>query len=281
MLKKYAARTAWMILTTVALHAQAARAGVFDEADRLFQRRAEGSAVIAQSRAEYKRVLQNATGLDKGYAIQQIGRLAVYEGMYVYTDDQRAQRAATFGDCRTLAGTMSGDAQLRTYYAYWRLQCTALWMKYATVAERLARLGEVKRDFNEVVNDDLEVRPELMLDVRYMGGGIYRTLAGIYSNSLSNLMRDNLPNGSMALTMVDRALRSRPYPGDANEGASYYSNYRQKAEVLTYNRQTADARTVLDDAIEEIEALQEAEELPAGLEPETIGELGVMRSMTL
>jgi hypothetical protein len=131
------------VLTAVALHAQAARAGVFDAADALFVRRAEGSAVIGQARAEYKRVLQAATGLDKAYGIQQIGRLAVYEGMYVLNDDQRSQRAALYGDCRSLAATISGDAALKTYYAYWRLQCTALWMKFATVAERLAQIGLV------------------------------------------------------------------------------------------------------------------------------------------
>jgi hypothetical protein len=271
-----------MALMMACFAGHAAHAGVFDEADALFeQRETGGTATVAAARAEYLRIAENATGASLAHAVQQIGKLAIFEGLYLLpnTSAQRARRAAIFNECRALAQRLDGNDTYITQYAYWRATCNALWVKDATLTDRLAQIGEIKRNFNRLVGDDLEVRPELGIDLRYQGGGLPRTLAGIYTNSLSSLLRDGLPNQDKAVAMSDRALRSQAFPGDANGGLSFYSNHRIKAEALIGKGDRTGARALLEQTIEEIDELEAEDELPAGIEPEARGERAIMQAL--
>ena len=255
-------------------------AGPFDQADQLFAARDGSASNVAAARAIYAAALPTATGADLAYVIQQLGILAQYEGTYLLpeTASQNARKAALYDQCRQASKKLDGDAAQITHFAYWKTTCTAQWMKYASLGDRLGALGEIKANFDTIVDANLEIKPELGLDTRYMGGGIYRTLSAIYDNNLSGLIRSTLPNGPKALTMVEHALASAAYPGDSNGGADYYSNYRYRAEALKFNGQTAQARQVLTDAIAEIQELIAEDSLPPGLEPETKGELAAMQS---
>lgn len=258
-----------------------AQAGVFDTADRLFTQR-EGSLTNAQAaRAEYVRLLPTLAGTQLTYAVQQIGLLATYEGSYLVpeTDANNARKAQIFNECRQAAAKLQPDASQKTAYAFWRLSCTALWLRYASTVQRLAELSSIKAYFDDLVGPDLEIKPAHNLDLRYQGGGLLRALSAIYSNQLASLIRDGLPNGAKALEMADRAIASRAFPGDANTGADYYRNYRHKAEALNFLNRPSEAQAVLADAIAEIEERQSDSDLPVGIQPETKGELQVMKGM--
>ncbi len=257
-----------------------AQAGVFDAADAQFALREGNPAAVAAARAEYVRVGGTTRGADLAYAVQQIGRVNMYEGLYLLPDtgDYRARRTQLFSECRDWAAKLAGDASQITIYAYWRMTCTAQWMKYASLAERLTQLPEIKRYFNEMIDPDLEIKATLGIDGRYFGGGMARVLAAIYANQLSSLLRDGLPNGAKAAVMIDRAIRAEPLPGWEISGADYYANYRHQAEVLQFNGQAAPADQVLADAVAEIEELIAENVLPIGFEAETRGELALMQA---
>ena len=135
-------------------------------------------------------------------------------------------------------------------------------------------LSSIKTYFNNIIDANLEVKPELNIDARYQGGGMNRVLSAIYSNQLSSLIRDGLPNGAKSLEMADRALRSAAFPGDPNAGADYYRNYRHKVEALNFLHREAEGQTLLASTIQEIEERQTDNDLPQGIEPETKGEIG-------
>ena len=258
-----------------------AHAGIYDAADALFAAREGGEADVAAARTAYQEALSSATSSeDKAYGVQQLGRLAVYEGVYLLPDldANKVRKAGIFDACRRTTLLIASEVVVRSVFTYWQMACTAQWMKYATVADRLAQLGDIRRNFDEVVDDDLEIRADAGIDGRYYGGGIYRVLAGIYSNVLASLMRDGLPRGDKAQMMIDRALAARAYPGDDNAGADYYMNYRHKVEVLQFNGQAQEAERVRTTAIDELEELLAGDGLPSGLEPESRGELRLLRA---
>ncbi len=261
--------------------ASLAHAGVFDAADRLFALRESNAANVASARAEYLRLIPSLTGAPLAYAVQQVGLLATYEGTYLIPDSDatNARKTQIYNECRQTAAKLQNDATQKTIYAYWRLSCTALWLRHATTVQRLVELSAIKTYFDDLVGPDLEVKAAHNIDMRYQGGGMARSLAGIYSNQLASLIRDGLPNGAKALEMADRAIATRAFPGDTNTGADYYRNYRHKAECLNFLGRAADAQAVLTDAISEVEERQSDDDLPVGIQPETKGELTVMKGM--
>ncbi len=263
------------------LTANLAQASVFDAADSLFAQREGSAANVASARAEYLRLIPSQTGAQLAYAVQQVGLLAIYEGTYLIPDSDatNARKTQLFNECRQTAAKLQGDAAQKTVYSFWRLSCTALWLRYATTVQRLVELSAIKTYFNDLVGPDLEIKAAHNLDMRYQGGGLARSLSGVYSNQLASLIRDGLPNGDKALEMAERAIASRAYPGDTNTGADYYRNYRHKAESLNFLGRTTEAQTVLEGAISEVEERQTGDDLPVGIQPETKGELTVMKGM--
>jgi tetratricopeptide (TPR) repeat protein len=253
---------------------------IFQNADNLFKQRDNNLKAVTDARNAYLQIYANARGMDLVYAVQQLGRLAQYEGMYLVPTRDRARKARIFDQCREWTDALANDETLVTYYVYWRMACSSLFMKYATLTQRLGAIGELRTRFDEVVGEDLEIRPEINVDPRYMGGGIFRVLAGIYVNTSGNMLRDTLPDEEKAFTMVSRALAAHPYPGTQLWGTDFYTNYTSKAQVLEALGQIADAELLLEEAIEEIQERIDDDDLPEGLEPETKGEQIVMRSMT-
>ena len=258
-----------------------ARASVFDHADQLFEQREGSSQNISDSRAEYLRLIPLVTENDLGYAIQQIGRLAVYEGTYMISDDpaNNPRKAQIFNECKTLSAKIKDFPSQFTVYTYWRLACSALWIRYATATDRLVQISQIKLEFDDLVNDQLDIRADRSVDLRYQGGGINRVLSGIYSDTLSALIRRGLPNGTKALDMADQALRARAYPGDPNQASDYYSNHRYRAQALRSLFRSGDAVSEVVTAISEIEERASGGDLPVGMVPETTGELVLLRAM--
>lgn len=275
--------TSALILAGAALVSNSAPcfANLFDQADHFFELRESSLENIAAARAEYLRLAPSLADADLAYAVQQIGKLAVYEGTYLIPDapENAPRKAQIFDQCREIAGKLKAVPTQVTVYTFWRLSCSALWMRHATVINRLAKIAEVKAEFDELIDVQFEVKAERNIDLRYQGGGINRVLSGIYGDTLSALIRTGLPNGAKALDMAERSLRARGFPGDVNQGTDYYSNHHYKASALIVLRRDAEAQVGLGAAIAEIEERSADGDLPVGMIPETKGELLLLKSM--
>lgn len=257
-----------------------AQAGVFDEADALFAERENNVEKIAAARSAYKTALRTVDGADRIYAIEQLGRLAFYEGEHLNDLDRGARRRTEiFADCREFVEAIANVPEAVTQYHFWKLQCTAFWVQSAPLLSRLAQIGSIKRYFNSIVGDNLEPRPEVGIDTRYQGGGIYRVIAGIIKDDLSSLIRDDLPNRAKAMDLADMAMASQAYPGDPNAGDAYYSNFRGRGDLLIKLGRNDEAREWLNRYIAEIDELIAANELPAGMEVETKAEQNTMKRL--
>lgn len=245
----------------------------FDTADYYFSLRENSVENIDNARSAYMHVARDAQGEQLAYSVQQIGRLALYEADYLSVAGDEAKLKEIFSQCRDLAGRLEPyQPQYKTQYAYWKMTCTSNWLLYATIGERLGALPGIKRHFNLVVDESLNVREDAGLDLRYEGGGISRVLAAIYTNSLSNLLRNDLPNQDKALEMIDQAIDSSPYPGTTLYGADFYRNHSQKAQILYNSERNSDAEDFILETIEELDELIDEDALPEGLEPESKGE---------
>ena len=258
-----------------------ASANVFEAADALFAARGEGRSQIAAARAEYKRVLATVSGTDAVYAVQQLGKLAYYEGELVLPggDGPSTARTAVFQDCREFVESIASIEAGRTQYHYWKLLCTAFWVRHAPRVTALFQIAGIRRYFDSVVGDDLDLRAELALDSRYLGGGLYRVLAGVYRDDLASLLRSSLPNREVALEWIDRSLAAAAFPGDPNSGDMYYANVRGRGDILIRLGRTAEARELLTAGIAEIDELIAGDALPEGLEAESRGEQQIMRTL--
>lgn len=251
----------------------------FKEADELFAERLDGLQAVNKARSAYEAIYRDATDGDLAYAVQQLGRLAIYEGTHLISESDRRRKARVFDQCRTMVLPLEEFEAHATIYVFWRMTCSSLFMQYASIPQRLGAIRGVRKQFNRVVDDDLEIKPELNLDPRYMGGGIYRILAGIYSNETANMVRSSLPDHEKSFAMIARALASQPFPGSPLWGSDFYSNYTYKARTLGIMGRASEKKETLDSAIEEIQERIEDEDLPQGFEPETIAELSVMREL--
>lgn len=276
-------RTSWTtsLAMGLILSGSTCLASVFDQADQLFAQREGSTANVAAARAEYTRLVPSLGETDLAYAVQQLGKLALYEGIYLIADvpANNARKAKIFDDCRKVAAKLKNFPSQVTTYSYWRLSCTAHWIRTTTVIDRLAGIAEVKREFNDLVDDQLEVKADQGIDLRYQGGGINRVLAGIYGDPLSSLIRSGLPDGTKAIDMADRAIRARGFPGDVNQGTDYYSNHRYKANALKTQRRSNEALQELNAAVAEIEERNADSDLPVGIEAETKAEMTLMQNM--
>jgi hypothetical protein len=257
-----------------------ASAGAFDQADALFAQRENNLAKIADARAAYKAVLGKSVGSDAVYAVQQLGKLSYYEGELLTSLERNpARRTEIFADCRRVVEKIATERAAVSEYHFWKLLCTAFWVQSAPLLSRLGEIGSIKRYFDSVVGDDLEPRPELGMDARYMYAGMNRVLAGIYREDLSSMVRSGLPNSSKALELADRALATEAGPGQEVGGDMYYSNHRGRGEVLIQDGRADEAKAFLTQVVEDATALLEANQIPADIIPETKAEIARMRAL--
>jgi hypothetical protein len=247
---------------------------IFNDADALFAQRENNIQAVTSARSKYLEHSNSSDPVILTYVVQQVGRLAHYEGYFLSAARDKTRKARVYKTCFETANLLAPhQADFRTFYTYWRLSCSSLWLKYAKIGDRLGQLGRIKEEFDLLVGDDLEIKSELNIDTRYMGGGITRVLAGVYGNSLSNLVRSSLPDRPKALEMANRSLAARPFPGTTIWGTDVYRNYTQKVEIYIGLEDQQSADELIEDTVEEIQELEEDGELPVGLEPESIGEI--------
>ncbi len=253
--------------------------GSLSEAEALYKRRSEGRATVQHALAEFRKLLPAAKGQDLIHVVYRITSLDIFEGEYLLRDDNRSERNPIFGDCREVIERIATIPEGADVYHYMKLMCSALWVESATPLQLIGIGNYFKSYFNKIVTSDLNLRPELGVDPRLGGGGIYRTIAGISADPMSNMVHPALPSLDKAMEMIDLAMASPNYPGNDFAGADMYSNHRSKAEILIRMGRTAEGRELLESSIAEIQELAADDELRPGIEPETLGEISKMREV--
>lgn len=267
-------------ITLLAFHAAAwTSGGSLSEAEALFERRGEGRATVHMALSEFRNLLPSAQGQDLIHIVHRISALDVFEGEYLLRDDNRSERNPIFGDCREVIERISGMPEGADIYHYMKLMCSALWVESATPLQLIGIGSYFKNYFNTFVTNDMNLRPELDADPRLGGGGIYRTIAGIAADPMSNMVHPALPSIDKAMEMIELALASPNYPDSDFAGADMYSNHRSKAEILNRMGRNAEARELLEASIAEIQELAASGDLRPGIEPETLGEITKMREI--
>lgn len=249
------------------------------DAEELFQRRGEGRETVHLALAAYRKLLNGAKGAELVHVVHRIASLDVFEGEFLLRDDNKPERNPIFGECRDVIERIADVPEASDIYHYIKIMCSALWVESATPLQLIGVGSYFKQYFNTFVTSEMNLRPELDADPRIQGGGIFRTIAGIAADPMSNMVHPALPSLDKAMEMIELAIASPGYPGDGYSGAEMYSNYRCKAEILIRMGRQQEARALLERSIAEIEERADDGELPEGIEPETTGEIAKMHEI--
>ena len=283
-------------LVTLVASSQALSAN-WDQADAFYSQRSNNRSAIAQARQAYIQILNEVTSKeDKIRAVAQLGRLAIYEGEMLLPKSATTERVNVFSPlwCEKFNSLLKcvkdGDiikhihprlvGENEAYY-YFRGVSAAYWGEAIGGLYPAANIGILK---NLIASGK-------QLDLRYEGGGIERLAAGIHSAPKARPLPGTY-DAQLALEEITAATEREAY-GDGLPGSMYFDNWRGKAVVLLQlaaDAQSAgdagkaaaykaEAKSILQTNIEEVELLIDLEELPNGREAETIAQFEMMKSM--
>ncbi len=201
-----------------------AHAADFSKADALFAQRENNLSVIHQARALYENILYH-TGdrVEQLNAMDQLGRLAYYEGELLTPMEDKKTRMAIFTKTQEYAEAVGS--------AYWKALGLALWSQSAGMVAGWWYLDDFKAAFKRA----------LVEDVHTDDGGIFRLLAALYVQSVV-LEIYGLYNPRLALEYANRAVELGPQRADV---------YLLKAHVLKTLGRGDEAKQVLKNALEQ------------------------------
>lgn len=223
----------------------------FSRADALYAQRENNPGAIAEARSIYRSALGGSLATwEKIHVIENLSRLAFYEGELLTPQDDHAKRVPIFTGCMEDVEQVkpSKIGENGAYY-YFKSLCLAMWAKSAQRVAVIARVGE----FKDVLNMGMQKFPQ------YANGGIYR----IYANTL---IAEPLLRG-FGLYDVARGLE---YAQQAvNIGPEHYNAYMILADALDKNGRRAEGVSLLQHKKEELTDRLEEGRLPVGYEPES------------
>lgn len=223
----------------------------FSRADAMFAQRENNPGAIANARGVYQSALgQSLATWERIHAVENLGRLAFYEGELLTAQTDHPKRVAIFSRCLEDVENIhpSKIGETGAYY-YYKALCMGMWAKSAPRVSVIARINE----FKDALNSGLQKFPN------YAGGGIYR----IYGNTL---IAEPLLKG-FGLYDVQRGLEYAQKA--ASLGPDHYNAYMIVADALVKNNRRAEGVSLLQHKKEELEDRQEARRLPTGYEPES------------
>lgn len=164
----------------------------FSKPDALFLQRENNPDAIAQAQALYETILNHSPdGIEGIRAMDQLGKLAYYEGELLTPLEASDKRKKIFAQTQALAEKAGS--------AYWKVLNLALWSKAAGPALAWWYI----RDFKEAA------QKALMQEPTTHGGGIYRLLAAVYVSS-PVLGYYDLYQPQLALEYIEKALKIAP-----------------------------------------------------------------------
>lgn len=225
-----------------------ALAAKFELADALFERRAEGRAVIAEARTAYSSQLESSSVGERTYALDMMSRLTYFEG-FLIPESQKESRKAVFERCLADLEAYLSPAQIgeTPEFFYWKGVCLASWADANGIASSLKRSAELIR----LIEKGIEV------DSTFEGGGFYRLGAVVYQELPPVNPFGPTYDLQKSLSYAELAIASPAYSGALDPitatGDYFFDVYVYLAKALKRDGQAARARVVLQDAIARIE----------------------------
>jgi hypothetical protein len=245
-----------------------AQAADFTEADAKYALRDTSVAATQEARAAYKAILdQGAKDADLIRAAEGYLRASIFEGTHFYTtvgDTDRAARKKIFNDCWKVGAELVNPTVLgfqSPVYYYFKASCIAYEAEVSNVIQRLTLLPEL--------NKALEAGLATQGGTTYEGGGLLRVKAAVKGNPEAKGLPGGLYNPDEALKLVDQALLSEAYPGNA-EGALYCENYRRKIITLNELKKYSDSLATAEQALTDFPAYLEEGLIPEFIRAETV-----------
>lgn len=227
----------------------------FSAADALFAQREGNLENIRNARSLYRSALDTGQGQELVHAMEQLGKLAYYEGELLTAADNHDRRVEIFQQCQDDVEKISPakiGREVPTYY-YWKAACIALWGKSASSFRVPGRLGTLEEAMIK----------GLALDPSYEGGGMHRVIGTVYLKSKTLRWIPGLSrfyDVDKALQHIDMAVKIGP---------QYYAAWLTKAEVLKELGRGEEGLLLLQSKKRELEMLRRNNTLPTGLEPES------------
>ncbi|WP_141736375.1 hypothetical protein [Oligoflexus tunisiensis] len=244
-----------------------AQAADFTEADAKYALRDTSIEATQQARAAYKAILdQGAKDADLIRAAEGYLRSTIFEGAHYYTTvdaEDRAARKKIFNDCWKVGAEVLSPAKLgfeSPVYYYFKASCIAYEAEVSNVIQRLTLLPEM--------NKALESGFATQGGTTYEGGGLLRVKAAIKGNPEAKGLPGGIYNPEEALNLVDQAIASEAYPGNA-EGALFCENYRRKIITLNELQNHAEAHATADMVLADFPLYLEEGLIPEFIRAET------------
>ena len=252
----------------------------YTAADALFDaRNAHDKSTISNAVAAYESALAGATGADRIYGLARVAQLQIFEAAYLkgLTDEQRKDLLEKcYQDSERLNPDNFKGLKVPQYYTF-RTLCLGQWGRLeSNPIKKLARIPILK----SLVNNGLAQNDAQQL---FYGYGIRRVvaamkvnpsaeIAGLYDKAEGLRMMSDSGDGLFTATNLDKN-----YEDDSLLVRDYVENYRYRAEALVANGFKDQAKALLDTMIAQITQAAADGLLPAGREPETLGELDYMK----
>ncbi len=257
-----------------------AQAADFSRADSLFAQRENNRAVIAEARQAYFEILGATSDVnEKIRAVEQLGKLAIYEGELLLPKSDTAGRQAIFGECWcketsivrrscTTPGFMeqiSPKALGRTVpaYAYFYGACLGYWGESANLMQKAAFSGELGSAVKSGIGID---------EAAYEGGGVHRLAGSVWSNPLARAV--GLYDIDGAYREIEQAIASPSYQ-DQHPGSLYFENIMIKLKIMSVldgarsgEGWKEKAIQLADDTLADMADRVDLGKVPAGREPE-------------
>jgi tetratricopeptide (TPR) repeat protein len=255
-----------IVMTASVMLAGMAVANDFGPADDIFKQRHTGPVKVQEALAAYAQILRggNLSEPESVYAVEQQGRLFMYWG-YIVDQNNYSLRESIANQCLTTVETIQPQANFAAtpQYYYWKAACLMARANARGVTSSLAD--------SQLIADTIDAGKTLAPS--YEGGGFDR-LAGLLFSKLP-VWNPLGPSGDMprALQHFRRALAADVYDDpmfpnwkdpDTETGEYFYDGYFYYAEALTKDDQVAEARSIIQTALDRITS----GDLPVGREAE-------------
>lgn len=236
----------------ICLAAGTASAYDFSEANRFYNNREDSPHNLKQAEDRYQAALNQSSGADLLYAVEQLGRIYYYWGDLLTPDNDDNARKDIFGRCRNMVEKVrpSKVGENAQYY-YWKASCLALWGKSASLWEKVRLKDELVSTLEQGFNHSGS----------YEGGGIHRVAAGVYIRS-ANIPFVGLYDENKAMEHINKAI-------SMDQDNLYYNAYLLKAEVLVAQGKNDEAQGLLEDKSFELSRKLANNSLPSAVVPES------------
>lgn len=247
------------LLICTSLTSVYATAADFSQANELFRQRENNIVKIHAARELYRKLLPNTTSAEKIFAVEQMSRLSLYQGLIEPQDSDKIKSAEICLNDIEQISSVNGATPVAYYY--WKAVCLMGWARSNGVMKSLGK--------SKMIADLID--KTIATDAVYEGGGGYRLGSALYMalpivNPIFLGLNQDL---SRSLKYAELAIKSPAYSQEPDPetatGDYFFKVYEAKAQAQFKSGNRQGALKTIGDAIARIDE----GDIPVGREPET------------